>query len=209
MLTKYHRLITVEALGEWFSREALEEVVSANLGQDHWLRGQIGHDEYHVDRNSFARSWAYIEENRRLVRPALEAGDARAARQAFGRLTHTAQDLYAHSNYVPLWLARFPEGRQPPPGEIDPFDADILEGPDLRSGRLYYPFEVLSFVPLLKRLVLPLLPRDSHAWMNLDDPGRGPSFAYAYVAAVKRTRHEYERAVGGLLPEHRAAFTGA
>ncbi len=48
------------------------------------------------------------------------------------------------------------------------------------------------------RIVIPLLPRDSHAWMNLDSPARGPGFAYAFAAAVKRTRYEYERTVDGL-----------
>jgi hypothetical protein len=194
----YHRLITTQALGETFSPLALETVITANLAQDRILRGQISHGEYHFDQNAFAAGWAYIEHNRGLVRPALEAGDTRRARQALGRLTHAAQDLYAHSNYVALWLARFPPGKWPPPGEIDPFDADLLTGPDLRSGKIYYPLEALSYVPFLKKIVLQHLPRDSHAWMNLDAPERGPEFFYACAAAVKRTRHEYERTVQGL-----------
>ena len=207
MLKPYHRAITAEALAGKFSKAALKAIVSANLGQDHWLRGQIGHDEYHFDRNAFEASWAYLERNRDQVRAALEAGEALPARQAFGRLTHAAQDLYAHSNYVPLWLDRFPEGKWPPPAEIDPFDEAILQGPDLRSGKLYYPLEVLSFIPLVKELVIPHLPRDSHAWMNLDAPSRGPKFPYAFAAAVKRTRYEYEQIVRELSPEALRLFT--
>jgi hypothetical protein len=193
----YHRQITEQALREYFSPSALAAVISANLGLDA-LQGQIGHDEYHFDANAFAASRSFIEQNRALIRPALERGDAAAARQAFGRLTHTAQDFYAHSNYIPLWLARFPADGWPPPEAVDAFDGNLLDGPALRSGKLYYPLEALSFVPFLKKIILPLLPRDSHAWMNLDGPEQGPKFAYALAAAVKRTRYEYERTTAGM-----------
>jgi hypothetical protein len=205
MLKTYHRAITTQALAEYFSPPALEAVVSANLGQDRLL-GQIGHDEYHFDRNAFQKSWDYIGKNRALILPALEAGNVLPARQALGRLTHAAQDLYAHSNYIALWLDRFPAGAQPPADEIDPFDHSLLESPELHSGKLYYPLEVLSFVPALKKYVLPLLPRDSHAWMNLDSPDQGVGFAYAFAAAVKRTRYEYEQTIYGLSAEHLALF---
>jgi hypothetical protein len=207
MLKPYHRAITAQALADQFSKPALKAIISANLGQDHWLRGQIGHDEYHFDQSAFEASWAYLERNRAQVRAALADGQVLPARQAFGRLTHAAQDLYAHSNYVSLWLERFPEGKWPPPDEIDPFDRSLLTGPDLRSGKLYYPLEVLSFIPVLKELVLPRLPRDSHAWMNLDAPSRGPKFPYAFAAAVKRTRYEYDRTVQDLPPESLRLFT--
>ena len=82
MLKSYHRAITIQALSEYFSPQALEVIITANLGQDHWLRGQIGHPEYHFDQNAFAESWEYLERNRALVRPALEAGNALAAQQS-------------------------------------------------------------------------------------------------------------------------------
>ena len=193
MLQIYHRAITTEALNGYFSPQALEIIIAANLGQDHWLRGQIGHPEYHFDRNAFAESWAYIESNRAIVRSALEAGNAVAAQQALGRLTHAAQDFYAHSNYVSLWLNRFLEGKWPPVEEMDPFDDALLQSPELRSGKIYFPLEPLSWIPGLAPLIIPLLPRDSHAWMNLDSPARGPKFAYAFAAAVKRTRYAFEQ----------------
>jgi hypothetical protein len=200
MLTSYHRAISQEALAERFSQPALAAIIRANLGQDN-LRGQIGHQEYHFDNNAFISSQNYIEDQRALIRPALEHGEVLAAWEAFGRLTHTAQDLYAHSNYVALWLRRFDAQARPAPEQIDSLDSDLLSSPELRSGRLYYPLEALAFVPGLRRLVLPLLPRDSHAWMNLDSPARGAGFAYAYAAAVKRTRHEFDRTVAN-LPLH-------
>jgi hypothetical protein len=205
MKTTYHRAITSQALSEYFSPAALEMVIAGNLYQDR-LRGQIGHDEYHFDQNAFAKGWAYIEENRALVRPALDAGNSLPARRALGRLTHAAQDLYAHSNYVSLWLTRFPDGHKPAAGEIDPFDGDLLHSPDLHSGKVYWPIEPLTWIPVIGKIFIPLLPRDSHAWMNLDTPERGALFAYAFSAAVKRTRFEYERTVNGLPPELLSLF---
>ncbi len=200
MLKKYHRAITTQALSAYFSPWALEVVITANLRQDHWLRGQIGHPEYHFDQNAFHESLDYIEHNRAIVRPALEAGNALKAQQALGRLTHAAQDFYAHSNYVTRWLGRFPEGQRPDPDEMDAIDETLLKGPDLRSGKIYWPLEPFSWIPGIGRFILPLLPRNSHAWMSLDSPARGPAFAYAFMAAAKRTRYEYELTITGLPP---------
>jgi hypothetical protein len=191
MLKPVHAEITRRALGETFGPRALEVIVRANLGQDA-LSGQLGHDEFHFDNNAFEKSRRYIEAQRGLIRPALEGGDALSAWGAFGRLTHAAQDFYAHSNYLDLWHACRPGRAMMGPAGVDPLDAEFLESPALRSGKLYYPLEALSFVPGLKRLVIPLLPRDSHAWMNLDSAERGPMFEYAFQAAIKRTRHEYD-----------------
>lgn len=206
MLAVYHRALTIQALGYFFSPSALETIVAANLGQDHLLRGQIGHPEYHFDQNAFAESWAYLESNRLLVHPALEAGDVLSAQQALGRLTHAGQDLYSHSNYILLWLGRFQEGNWPPPEAIDPFDQSLLQGPELRSGKIYWPLEPFSWIPFLRKVLVPLIPRDSHAWMNLDAPERGPLFPYAVAAAVKRTRYEYEHTVGGFSTELLSTF---
>jgi len=197
MLTRIHKEIFHRAFaeysegGETFSPRALRAIVAANLRQD-FLYTQFGHDEFHFDNNAFAQSRAYIEEQRALVKPALESGQVVSAWQAFGRLTHSAQDFYSHSNYVDLWLVCQPNGLRPAPSEIDPLDDTLIENPSLRSGKFYYPLEAFSFVPGLKKLVIPLLPRDSHAWMNLDSEERGPMFDYAFQAAVKRTRVEYD-----------------
>jgi hypothetical protein len=197
MLTRIHKKIFQRAFaedsqgGKTFSPRALQAIVAANLRQD-VLPKQFGHDEFHFDNNVFARSRAYIEEQRTLVKTALESGQVLSAWQAFGRLTHSAQDFYSHSNYVDLWLVCQPNGLHPAPSEIDPLDDTLIENPSLRSGKFYYPLEAFSFVPGLKKLVIPLLPRDSHAWMNLDSEERGPMFDYAFQAAVKRTRVEYD-----------------
>jgi hypothetical protein len=189
MLKPYHIGIMHLALEDTFSSRALETIVKANINQDRLL-GQIGHDEYHFDNNAFDKSYAYIEEQRALTVSSLMANDIHSAWSAFGRLTHTAQDFYAHSNYIPLWLSRQPDGVTP--NEVEPMDSNLINTPALRSGKVYW-LEALTFVPPFKPLVMSLLPRDAHGWMNLDAPERGPHFKYAFQAAVKRTTIEFER----------------
>jgi hypothetical protein len=205
MLKPVHVQITRLALNSRFSERALGVIVGANVGVDS-LPNLIGHVEYHFDDNAFEQSRAYMEGQRELILPALEAGDARAAWQAFGRLTHTAQDFYAHSNYVDLWLACQANGMEPAANEIDPLDDSLVENPSLRSGKMYFPLGLLSFVPGLKKLIIPRMPRDSHAWMHLDSADRGPMFQYAFHAAVKRTRHEFESIRGALSAPLRRLF---
>lgn len=200
MLVVYHRKILQEALQNEVRPHALRAITKANVRQDA-LRGQLGHDEYHFDNNAFEESYTYIEENRALIGPALEAGRVEGAWAAFGRLSHTAQDFYAHSNYVNLWLSQFDEGSAPPASEIAHADPDLLQSPDLHSGKLYYPLELLTYIPLLRGFVLPYIPKDSHAWMNLDSPKQGEKFAYVYAAAVKCTRDEWGKTIGGFSDE--------
>jgi hypothetical protein len=202
MKLQYHRAITRQALEEQVSPAALEAIMAANLGQDA-LRYQFGHDHFHYDSNSFPAGDAYIEEERHSIADALARGEALSARQAFGRLIHTAQDFYAHSNYVALWRERNPDAA---PDQIQPQLEEVLRDARLRSGRLYYPLEALSFVPVLLPLVLPLLPRNSHAWMNKDDPSR-PDFDFAYAAAVRRTEFEFQNIQRSLSPAQAALFT--
>lgn len=203
----YHRAITMRALGDRFSPRALQAIIAANLSLD-TLIGQIGHDEYHFDNNAFEASYAFVEARRAEVRPLLEAGDLMGAWRAFGKLTHVVQDFYAHTNYVTLWLERLGENSDQARPEIDPLDPELLTSPRLRSGRLYYPWEVLAFIPLIKRLVIPLLPRDSHAWMNIDSPDR-PGYAYAETAAMRRTRQEFLQTVQGWPKNLVSIFTDA
>ena len=206
MLKIYHLDILQRSLDKTVSPRALKSIGAANIAQDN-LRGQIGHDEYHFDNNAFDASYAYIEENRSQIQPALAAEDAEAAWAAFGRLTHTAHDFYAHSNYLRLWFDQFDEGNAPPVPEVAHADPRFLQHPKLHSGKLYYPLEVLSFIPALKKYVLPLLPRDSHAWMNLDTPEQGPLFDYAMTAAVKRTNDEWQKTKELLSEKEITLFT--
>jgi len=196
-----HRAITQQALSSHVSPAALRMIIAANLGQD-VLRYQIGHDHFHFDNNAFAAGQRYMDEQRALIAPALAGGDAPSAWAAFGRLTHAAQDFYAHSNYVALWLDA--TGSDDPQA-IDPLNAALLQHPHLHSGKLYYPLEVLTFIPVLEPYVTPRLPADSHAQMNKDKPGR-PHFDLAFSAAVKRTQHEFNLVVEALTPRALSLF---
>lgn len=196
MHARYHHQITLEAIPRTLSPEIFEIIIAANLGQD-GLIGQIAHPEYHFDNNTFALGHTYIESQRQIARNYLHSAgpspsNPRPGWQALGRLLHGAQDFYAHSNYAFLWLDSH---KGAIPEEIDPLDPVVLDSPSLHSGKTYYPLEFLDFIPSLHPLALRLLPHDSHAWMNLDGPERGPLFAYALCAARKRSSYEFGRIV--------------
>lgn len=191
MKKTYHEKITKEAMANLVGNRALEVVVTANIGQDA-LRFQIGHDHFHYDSNAFARGDAYVESQHALIKSALSQDEPQAAWQAFGRLSHAAQDFYAHSNYVALWLAS-QNGTNPNPEDIEPLDPDLLAGPALHSGKPHL-FDLLLYINLLPSSWIKLAPEDSHLIMNIDGPER-QHFKYAFSAAVKRTRIEFERVV--------------
>ena len=205
MLEIIHDEMTREALGTRFSPRALEIIIAANLKQDS-LRGMIGHNEFHFDNNAFEASYRYINEQRGYVLASLLSPGVLSAWIAFGRLLHTAQDFYSHSNYVSMWLDG-QNGRSHAPPEIEPLRKDLIQNPGLHSGRIYMPFDALYLIPFMRKLSLAFLPRDSHAWMNLDSAECGPHFAYARSAAVKRTVHEFELLEKLLPPEMLARFT--
>ena len=206
MLKHIHIEITREALSGRFSPRAFAIISAANLRQDTLFR-QIGHNEYHFDNNAMEASYRYINEQRGFVLASLLLPNSSSAWPAFGRLIHTAQDFYAHTNYVFLWLACFKNSTPPPPPEIDPVEKSLIRSPDLHSGKLYYPLEVLYFIPAFRKAVMSILPRDSHAWMNLDSPEHNPQFEYARVAAVKRTQYELDILEKLLPPEMFGRFT--
>ena len=123
-------------------------------------------------------------------------------------LTHAAQDFYAHSNYIDLWLSRHTNGTYPDLSEINPVDPELIGSPDLRSGKLYYPLELLSFIKYFRPLVLPRLPRDSHAWMNIDSPEQGFKFDYVMQASIQRTVIEFEKTTKDMARDSLELFVG-
>lgn len=197
--------MTREALGAHFSPRALEVIIAANRKQDA-LSGQIGHDEYHFDNNAIEKGLRYINEQRGFVIASLLSPGILSAWIAFGRLTHTAQDFYSHTNYISLWLDQF-NGAPPAPPEVDPLQKDLVKSPRLHSGRIYLPLDALYFVPFLRNFALKFLPEDSHGKMNLDSPAQGEKFDYARSAAVKRTLHELDLLRKLLTPEMYSRFT--
>ena len=205
MLIPIHEEMTREALGANFSAGALEIIIAANRKQDA-LSGQIGHDEFHFDNNAIEKGLRYINEQRGFVLASLLSPGVLSAWIAFGRLTHTAQDFYSHTNYISLWLDQF-NGTPPTPPEIDPVQKSLIQSPSLHSGKIYFPLDVLYFVPFMRNIALKFLPADSHGKINLDSPKQGPRFEYARAAAVKRTQYEFELLKKILTPEMFAKFT--
>jgi len=200
MLTQYHIEIMHISLGNRFSPRALSAITYANINQDR-IEGQFGHDEFHFDNNAFEKTYAYIEEQRGIAVSSMQRNDAPSAWSAFGRFLHTVQDFYAHSNYITLWVSRFDGQPLPPTPEVDPVDMSLIQSPDLRSGKVYYPFELLYFIRKTRAFSLRYLPHDSHAWMNFDSPEQGFKFDYAMQAAIKRTVIEFEKTTEGFSEE--------
>lgn len=205
MLVPIHEEMTRESLSEYFSPRALEIIIAANKKQDA-PRNQVGHDEIHFDNNAIDKGLRYINEQRGYVIASLLSPGVLSAWIAFGRLTHTVQDFYAHTNYISLWLDQHP-GTPPTPPEVDPVQKSLIQNPGLRSGKIYLPMDALYFVPFLRDLSLKFLPADSHGKMNLDSPKQGTRFEYARAAAVKRTKYEFELLKKILTTEMLAKFT--
>ena len=207
MLTYVHKEMTREALGASMSPRALEIIIAANIKQDS-LSGQFGHDEYHFDNNAFDKSYRYINEQRGFILASLLSPGVISAWIAFGRLIHSVQDFYSHTNYVSMWLdAHAHNGTPPAPPEIDPVQKSLIESLGLYSSKVYLPMDVFYFIPPLRKFSLVLLPHDSHGWMNLDSPKQGFKFDYARAAAVKRTKYEFEILEKILTPEMFTKFT--
>lgn len=205
MLQAVHVEMMHAALDGWVSPRALKLMIEANVGVDA-IWNQLGRHELHFDDNAFEKSYRFIDEQRNLIRPALEAGKPEDAWRAFGRLTHTAQDFYSHSNYIDLWMAGNLAGSTPPATAIDPLDETLLNSPALQSGRINLPLEILTYLPVVGTWIGRIAPHDSHASMHLDSAARGRKFEYAFQAAVKRTRSEFDQGVQTLTTALRARF---
>lgn len=186
MKTKYHVEITQSVLKNYFSQEILEKIIRANIQQDR-VKNQFGHDYIHFDGSAFSEGFTYIEDQKAILLKSVEDSDFQTAWAALGRILHSWQDFYSHSNYVQLWHQTT---ENPSPEEIDHNDPEIFNSPKLISGKNYGIIEFFAMVPGLSRLIKPLMPADSHAKMNLDSPKSGPYFEFAFIAAQKRTKQE-------------------
>lgn len=191
MKTKYHIEITRNALQPYFSPEALGGIIKTNVLQDR-IKYQFGHDYIHFDGNAFAKGFAYIASQERIIFDQIKSRDYLTARKALGRITHSWQDFYSHSNYVKLWLTKAAGGT---PEEINFNDKEIITSANLKSGKNYGLCEFFALIPGISKLITPLMPDDSHAKMNLDSPASGLHFTYAYWAAYKRTCHVHEQII--------------
>lgn len=194
MQTKYHIEITRKALEGFFSEKALVTIINANIRQDRFVY-QIGHDDIHFDGSAFDPGFEYLANQAQMVIGHLKQAELEPAWEAFGRHLHSWQDFYSHSNYVKLWQ-RDHQGDSPE--EIGINDQKILNHPELKSGKNYGLVEFIALLPILSRIVKPLMPSDSHAKMNLDSPDSGKDFKFAYWAAMKQTEAAYVNIVQSL-----------
>ncbi len=219
MQARYHVAATRQVLAGNLAQEALAEVVTANIGQDSFP-AVLGAEPFrHYCDPDFARNLAYIEEEHALIANLTTIpGSQGAQRAAFGRLLHTVQDFYAHTNYVDLWLAESGLDRSPEilscvaqdqdVAGVDALDPEILRHPDLCTGDWVFWRDAIFYVPLVGAWVRRFwVPPHSHEAMHLDSPGRGPRFGLALAMARQRTREEYQYVMATLyeLGGHQAA----
>jgi hypothetical protein len=211
MIPEYHKLLMQNAIGAYFGDRELSEVIAGNMGQD-GIAGQNGHPEYHFDDSEFERSFAYLAGQRSKVIETVKSGtNYNDARAAFGRYTHGHQDYYAHSNYVRLWAQKHHVKPETWSGELDFKDEEILTSPKLISGHFYSPWEMITLIPTIGRFFIPLFPKGSHAYLNIDSPYKNAWFPLAYKAADLRTRYEVQQITIELYkdnPEHLYKFLG-
>ncbi len=184
---KYHIEITKNALICAFHDHALGKIIKANIGQDR-LFYLIGHDHLNFDSNQFDASLSYIKKQRQIVVTEIGNKNFAQAQSAFGRLLHSWQDFYSHTNYVKLWLEN---NTDQPAEEIDPDDKNLFRQPSLSSGNNYLLIEFLALIPIVNKALMPFFPAESHARMNLDSPSSGNLFYFAYWAGFKRTKIEF------------------
>jgi len=100
-----HRDITRDGLGPKLNDSFLRTAVRRDINHQHrWmdagLRGAA--DERHFDDCEFNGSARFIRAEYAAARAALSAEDPWRATEAFGRILHTVQDFYSHSNWVEL-----------------------------------------------------------------------------------------------------------
>lgn len=197
MDSRYHVEIVRAALAGLFSEPDLQRIIRANLAQDR-LATLIGHPEIHFDDSEFVASERYLQTQRQQAVQAAASGAREAALEAFGRLLHGRQDFYAHSNWVPLVVAERGGVARCQPGTV-PLCLDPTADTRLRSGRGVVWHYLAVRLPLVGGWIeRRLIPADSHERMNLDNPRRGPLFAYAMDAAIRHTRLEWETLTAAL-----------
>ncbi len=185
MKTKYHVEITQNVLQEYFSQENLKKIIKANIQQDR-VKNQFGYDYIHFDGSAFSEGFTYIEDQKAILLKSVEDSDFQTAWAALGRILHSWQDFYSHSNYVHLWCQG---GGRLDTEDINHNDLEIFNSPELKSGKNYGLIDFFAMIPGLSIIIKPLMPGDSHAKMNLDNPKSGSFFKLAYIAAERRTKH--------------------
>lgn len=120
-----HEEITNRALGGLAEGKYLEMIDAANTQQD---IDHLDNPNAHFDDVSIPGSLAYIHQHWEAGIEAAGTGSNFEAVHRFGRLIHTVQDFYSHSNYIELHLARGLSPERIPPADWNRLPAGIKTG---------------------------------------------------------------------------------
>lgn len=136
-----HESITRAAIGSYFTGETFGFIDTGNTDQDripHYLMDE----KHHFDNNSIKQSLDYVDVQ--FANAVVSAGSAdenissrNNTLEYLGRLFHTVQDFYAHSNYVELCLKNGikPENIKP----LYLFGTQLTNPPaGLKTGYFYF-----------------------------------------------------------------------
>lgn len=200
MLSRYHIEITRKSLGSFFSAASLREIARANVRQDS-LPSLLGMEaRRHVCDCTVAESLAYVDEEHERIGQLAQRGESAALqRAAFGRLLHTVQDFYAHTNYVALLMAKQGAAVSLDVSAMKRLDPEILSHPALQIAQWLTWRDPIYYIPLVGDVLRHLwLPAGSHEAINLDSPKRGANFHVAFAFARQRTQVEYARTLATL-----------
>ena len=179
----YHAQITAEANDGVLDDQQLGLVIAANMAQD--LRQT--ESKIHFDNCDFPGGVAYIEEEWALIDKAGQRF-GEAALTAFGRLLHTTQDFYAHSNWIELHVDEAP---------VPVWDQRLSSLPaDIVSGTFWLGFPKLCGhdAPTHEQLNKdsPTSPEGSKVVES--GPNQGKTlFDLAFSTAVAASRIQFER----------------
>ena len=182
----YHASLLLRAAPKEFSRNALLfSVIPANIAVDFNQKQK----RLHFDNSAFTAGLEYIHE----LWSRIESGTA--CMTNFGRLTHTLQDFYSHSNWVELHQHLSP---------IPVWDLNVASLPAaVQSGTYPSPPGSARSTPTHAELN-----KDCpFAWFSpagarvvADGPNRGKSlFELGYEAALTATRIQFDRLMRGAL----------
>jgi RHS repeat-associated protein len=175
---KYHKSITLEALQMTGITGMTDAIVNANQGVDYAsLFGDKIKQGWHFDNLSdaddIAASWDLLFKRVREInrmQGAKDAGSRALAAERLGGVLHTAQDFYAHSNWVEYWNERGKYGDDIPLYTDGEFDGD--------AGDIYTGSWGSDAKPKCRR---------SHKELNKDGPSKGERFNQAERLALRET----------------------
>jgi hypothetical protein len=183
----YHATLLRRAAPAGFSRSTLLlHIIPANLAVDLNQKD----DRLHFDNSSFAAGAEHIE----ALWARIEAGSDRMP--SFGKLTHTVQDFYSHSNWVELHQHLSP---------LPVWDLSMASLPaDAVSGT--YPGRARVAGQTAPPTHAALNKDSPFAWFSptgrrvvADGPNRGRTlFELGYDAALAATRVQFDRLMRAL-----------